>query len=532
MNSAWLNTCDVFYLAGGTEKDITAMFVDFQSQLQVLRDLIFSGSVCFIGGCGGAMAAGHKWSPRDKSPPDIRMLNLLNDVDVGVEEPDHAYASRKTNTPYIHLTPRIGALVCWGEARAFYLARSGQYKNESDTIDLQANLTMAMDSWKEQEPSWKEQEWSSWPESWPSYTIAIHPAPSAREYWQEDDWVGPDTRYPVRPAGGSTESWSGHEQEQIESPTEAWPSWHEQLQIIAAAKRAEVVIAKPPEEENMLSNKVRYAHNCPEALRLREAKRSAEASIDESWVTNQVVTQRVMAPRLWSPRLSDERTERHLVKREATKVPQCTHEKRNFGDLHAYDVWSPPPPRAGIKSAVVYLPTTCDETPSAIEMIMLHMQDHGPSMVLKPSIKETTNHPHRIPVLDWIQPWILSLQEQMPEVSFCLMGCSRGAAWGLELMESSLKFKTVVLMAPYYQGHHKGYGEGMENALKQRLRNDKHAITIVYGTTDIWPPPDSLIHLFRELGSADSVIELSGGHDVVIEAKDRFWPTATVRPWH
>ena len=87
-------------------------------------------------------------------------------------------------------------------------------------------------------------------------------------------------------------------------------------------------------------------------------------------------------------------------------------------------------------------------------------------------------------------------------------------------------------MAPYYQGHHKGYEEGMENALKQRLRNDKHAITIVYGTTDIWQPPDSLIHLFRELGSADSVIELPCGHDVVIEAKDRFWPTATVRPWH
>ena len=31
--------------------------------------------------------------------------------------------------------------------------------------------------------------------------IAIHPAPPANEYWQEDDWVGPDTRYPQ---GGST----------------------------------------------------------------------------------------------------------------------------------------------------------------------------------------------------------------------------------------------------------------------------------------------------------------------------------------
>ena len=87
-------------------------------------------------------------------------------------------------------------------------------------------------------------------------------------------------------------------------------------------------------------------------------------------------------------------------------------------------------------------------------------------------------------------------------------------------------------MAPYYQGYYKGYETDMENALKERLRIDPHAITIVFGTTDIWRPPDSLIDLVRELGSADSVIELPGGHDVVIEAKDRFWPTATVRPWH
>ena len=36
MNSAWLNKCDVFYLAGGAEKDITAMFVEFQPQLHVI----------------------------------------------------------------------------------------------------------------------------------------------------------------------------------------------------------------------------------------------------------------------------------------------------------------------------------------------------------------------------------------------------------------------------------------------------------------------------------------------------------------
>ena len=71
----------------------------------------------------------------------------------------------------------------------------------------------------------------------------------------------------------------------------------------------------------------------------------------------------------------------------------------------------------------------------------------------------------------------------------------------------------------------------MENALKERLRIDPHAITIVFGKTDIWPPVDSLINLVTGLSSVGSVIEVTVGHDAVIEATDRLWPTATVRPW-
>ena len=65
----------------------------------------------------------------------------------------------------------------------------------------------------------------------------------------------------------------------------------------------------------------------------------------------------------------------------------------------------------------------------------------------------------------------------------------------------------------------------MENALKERLRRDPHSITIVFGTADTWLPPDSLIDLVKEFGTAENVIELQGiGHDAVISAKNRFWP--------
>ena len=66
--------------------------------------------------------------------------------------------------------------------------------------------------------------------------------------------------------------------------------------------------------------------------------------------------------------------------------------------------------------------------------------------------------------------------------------------------------------------------------MKERLRIDPHAITIVFGTADIWLPPDSLIDLVKEFGTAESVIELQGfGHDAVISAKNRFWPKAIGR---
>ena len=100
--------CNFFFLAGGHQKDVTALFRDFKPQFHVLRTLIMTGQVFYIGNCGGAMAAGQCWTPPTVNVPTVGMLNLLQNVDVGVDEPAYARMAPK---PYIHLTPRVAALL-------------------------------------------------------------------------------------------------------------------------------------------------------------------------------------------------------------------------------------------------------------------------------------------------------------------------------------------------------------------------------------------------------------------------------------
>ena len=72
--------CDYFYLAGGHEPQMTALFKIYNLQFQYLRTLILTRHVFYIGGCGGAMAAGRFWTP--PTGENIEMLNLFQDVDV------------------------------------------------------------------------------------------------------------------------------------------------------------------------------------------------------------------------------------------------------------------------------------------------------------------------------------------------------------------------------------------------------------------------------------------------------------------
>ena len=136
--------CDFFFLAGGHEKDITALFREFKPQFHVLRTLIMTGHVFYIGACGGAMAAGQFWTPptvnASSAVEKVGMLNLIQNVDVGVDE--SAYASTAPE-PYIHLTPRVAALVFHDDARAIYIKKSGSIGNGFETEALQRNLDMA-----------------------------------------------------------------------------------------------------------------------------------------------------------------------------------------------------------------------------------------------------------------------------------------------------------------------------------------------------------------------------------------------------
>lgn len=112
-NRGMMQHSDIFYLAGGHEPTITALFRNFEPQLQVLRTLITTGQVFYIGGCGGAMAAGQFWTPR--TTENVEMLKLLPNVDVGVDESAYALLAPE---PYIHLTPRVAALIVHDDVSA------------------------------------------------------------------------------------------------------------------------------------------------------------------------------------------------------------------------------------------------------------------------------------------------------------------------------------------------------------------------------------------------------------------------------
>ena len=148
----------------------------------------------------------------------------------------------------------------------------------------------------------------------------------------------------------------------------------------------------------------------------------------------------------------------------------------------------------------------------------------GGEFVVMPIVEETSNHPSRIPVPRWVETWLRSLHEAMHAVPFHLVGASRGAAWGVKLLGTSLKFNRAVLIAPYYQGCWRDSVAQIERAVEGRLQRDPTSIKIVYGSADSWPPPASLLDLVRNTGCADSAIELRGyKHDETLRSMANFW---------
>jgi hypothetical protein len=186
--------------------------------------------------------------------------------------------------------------------------------------------------------------------------------------------------------------------------------------------------------------------------------------------------------------------------------------------------------RTQFTSVVVYLPSTCNEAPpgALIQKDAFDWSIAGGELVVEPIVEERSSKPYRIALPEWTEEWLRSLQKAMPEVPFNVMGCSRGAAWGVKLLETSLPFRRAVLVCPYYQGYWKGCEAEVEMALEKRLQIDPTSINIVYGSADCWEAPTSLIGLVRNAGSANNVTELQGySHEATLASKATFWVALT-----
>jgi len=155
----------------------------------------------------------------------------------------------------------------------------------------------------------------------------------------------------------------------------------------------------------------------------------------------------------------------------------------------------------------------------------------GTELVIEPDMTQEpkTNQPKWLmEIPEWLMEWLTRLQQEECGLPFYLMACSRGAAWGLKLLETSLTFRRAVLIAPYYQQQWKGYEDQLERAIERRLQPDPTSIKIVYGTADQWLPPQSLIRLMKDKGAATSVIELEGlNHNDTIGCNEKYWSALT-----
>ena len=207
-----------------------------------------------------------------------------------------------------------------------------------------------------------------------------------------------------------------------------------------------------------------------------------------------------------------------------TPPPPLNQYKTGHYGSHNIHCWVPTQP---ITSVVVYLPSTYCET---LDGALIQNSSFnwtlpsGGELVVEPIVTEHSNKPFKVPPPEWIVEWLCSLQADMYAVPFYLIGCSRGAAWGMKLMETSLTFRRAMLIAPYYQGSWIDSTDHVQRRMAQRLQRDPTSIKIIYGSADCWQPPASLLSLVRNMGSADSVIELTGSdHYATVVSMATFW---------
>ena len=101
---------------------------------------MFSTSVVAV----GTMTAGQFWTPPttvnvSSAVEQVEMLNLFHNADVCVDELDYVSTAPE---PYIHVSPRVAALVFHDDVRAIYIKQNGSCRNAFETEALQRNLGM------------------------------------------------------------------------------------------------------------------------------------------------------------------------------------------------------------------------------------------------------------------------------------------------------------------------------------------------------------------------------------------------------
>ena len=153
------------------------------------------------------------------------------------------------------------------------------------------------------------------------------------------------------------------------------------------------------------------------------------------------------------------------------------------------------------------MPSTNCEAP-------LH-QASFPFSLLTFEIEDVGGKPNRNPFPRWILEVLLWLrhvdvEQRWSNVDWFLLGCSRGAAWGLEAITGdegkSLKFKNVMLVAPYLQGPIR-IDPFLCDKIQQGL---SYRVVVVIGENDWWKPCEKLMDML--VAAEVCIVSLPANH--------------------
>ena len=167
--------------------------------------------------------------------------------------------------------------------------------------------------------------------------------------------------------------------------------------------------------------------------------------------------------------------------------------------------------RTGSGPLVVYLPSTMCEPPnfqcstsSAVSLLTFEIRNSGKNGAA------WTN-----PFPTWIGELLRSLRNDplWSNVDWFLFACSRGAAWGLEVItDERIRWKEVMLVAPYLRKPVKN-DESLCDKIQQSL--SRSAVVVFIGQYDGWKPCDRLLGILTNVQASIRYHPLD--HDMLLK---------------